>query len=58
MDRVKLHDLRCFHAVATEGSFQAAGAAPLVLALIAAVGVAYLALAKPQRRLDASGRAQ
>jgi amino acid transporter len=33
-------------------------AAPLVLALIAAVGVAYLALAKPQRRLDASGRAQ
>jgi amino acid transporter len=33
-------------------------AAPLVLALIAAVGVAYLALAKPQDRLDASGRAE
>jgi amino acid transporter len=33
-------------------------AAPLVLALIAAVGVADLALAKPQRRLNASGRAQ
>jgi DNA-binding transcriptional LysR family regulator len=27
MDRFKLHDLRCFHAVATKGSFQAAGAA-------------------------------
>jgi amino acid transporter len=33
-------------------------AAPLVLALIAAVGAAYLALAKPQARLDASGRAE
>ena len=33
-------------------------AAPLVLALIAAVGVAYLTLAKPQRRLNASGRGQ
>jgi hypothetical protein len=32
-------------------------AAPLVLALIAAVGAAYLALSKPQARLDASGRA-
>jgi amino acid transporter len=31
-------------------------AAPLVLALITAVGLAYLVLAKPQRRLDASGR--
>jgi hypothetical protein len=29
-------------------------AAPLVLALIAAVGFAYLALAKPQRRIDGS----
>ena len=27
MDRIKLHDLRCFDAVATKGSFQAAGAA-------------------------------
>jgi amino acid transporter len=32
-------------------------AAPLVLALIAAVGAVYVALAKPQARLDASGRA-
>jgi hypothetical protein len=31
-------------------------AAPLVLALIAAVGLGYLVLDKPQRRLDASGR--
>ena len=31
-------------------------AAPLVLALIAAVGLSYLVLAKPQPRMDASGR--
>jgi hypothetical protein len=26
MDQIKLHDLRCFEAVATKGGFQAAGA--------------------------------
>jgi hypothetical protein len=31
-------------------------AAPLVLGLIATVRLAYLALARPQRRLDASGQ--
>lgn len=40
MDRIKLHDLRCFDAVATKGSFQAAGAAlnrshPSVFAAVA-----------------------
>lgn len=40
MDRIKLHDLRCFDAVATKGSFQAAGVAlnrshPSVFAAIA-----------------------
>lgn len=40
MDRIKLHDLRCFDAVATNGSFQAAGAAlnrshPSVFAAVA-----------------------
>jgi DNA-binding transcriptional LysR family regulator len=40
MDRIKLHDLRCFDAVATKGSFQAAGVAlsrshPSVFAAVA-----------------------
>ena len=40
MDRIKLHDLRCFDAVAIKGSFQAAGAAlnrshPSVFAAVA-----------------------
>jgi DNA-binding transcriptional LysR family regulator len=40
MDRIKLHDLRCFDAVATEGSFQVAGMAlnrthPSVFAAVA-----------------------
>ncbi|WP_338700420.1 LysR family transcriptional regulator [Bradyrhizobium sp. 26S5] len=40
MDHIKLHDLRCFDAVATKGSFQAAGAAlnrshPSVFAAVA-----------------------
>ncbi|MGY4478905.1 LysR family transcriptional regulator [Bradyrhizobium sp. USDA 3364] len=40
MDRIKLHDLRCFDAVATKGSFQAAGIAlnrshPSVFAAVA-----------------------
>ncbi|MGF6432912.1 DNA-binding transcriptional LysR family regulator [Bradyrhizobium elkanii] len=40
MDRIKLHDLRCFDAVATKGSFQAAGTAlnrshPSVFAAVA-----------------------
>jgi DNA-binding transcriptional LysR family regulator len=40
MSRIKLHDLRCFNAVATEGSFQAAGMAlnrshPSVFAAVA-----------------------
>ncbi|MDQ0468475.1 LysR family transcriptional regulator [Labrys wisconsinensis] len=40
MERIKLHDLSCFHAVVTEGSFQAAGTAlnrshPSVFAAVA-----------------------